>query len=226
MEERQQVNAIHSQLKRCKKNLHCIFPSSWSDDHRMCVWGAVPFAQQHVSDIRAAGWLHAVLSPLVALTCCHSKHLDPKSIYHLHSWCKGSTWDQQQLYLDPPLPYTPGRASPPPLTTKHFPLSSSYQSWPLWSHTLAQTQINISSVFVRIYIVHLHALWFTFSGISIHQLISRRHRCRSNLLKFCRSSGWLQLSRQASEVLHCHGSIKKRCFNSQKEYIRRQSWTS
>lgn len=61
----------------------------------------------------------------------------------------------------------------------------------------------------RIYIVYLHALWFTFSGISIHQLISRRHRCRGNLLKFCRSSGRLQLSHQASEVRHCHSSTKK-----------------
>ncbi|KAK2912315.1 hypothetical protein Q8A73_006428 [Channa argus] len=33
--------------------------------------------------------LHAGLTHLAALTCRHSKHLDPMAIYCHHSWCDG-----------------------------------------------------------------------------------------------------------------------------------------
>lgn len=58
----------------------------------LCV--CVSFVQRHMcvcarlmsERIRVTGRLPAELSLHAALTCCHSKHLDPMSVYHRHSW--------------------------------------------------------------------------------------------------------------------------------------------
>lgn len=60
----------------------------------LCVCVCVSFVQRHMcvcarlmsERIRVTGRLPAELSLHAALTCCHSKHLDPMSIYHRHSW--------------------------------------------------------------------------------------------------------------------------------------------
>lgn len=72
------------------------------DINRMCdsaeasqVWVFFsPVAQMYLFDVRAGliretGRLHAALRHLAALTCCHSKHLDPMSICCHHSWSDG-----------------------------------------------------------------------------------------------------------------------------------------